>query len=500
MIDLSKLNYKEAIAASKESIKILEESIPEMPITESFSSSKAELILVKLGKILTQRTGKKTMFIPGRLDYTNEYGKFASYLGMWGKNIMLRLNFSLNGTEFIYSLDLMGDINDMKRPVPEKTILFNGFNIIQVIDQIIDVLTGEFDRYDESIKTEAGSDWRPDFETWYAIAVNAASCDQAIRTGSYSDICDDFNTFAKSNVSVSLFQKHLAWYLKKIGKKRQASQVPAISVVPGVKTRSILVDPAIAQEFEMALQDDAVTKYEELRTCITGCVHMVPSFNGAILYGPPGHGKTTLVNDVCKENGVVPITIKIPVGGFGGLIKTLYENREKRVIIFDDNDALWRDPRCVNIMKNVLIHQRERIVGNGLDIMNLGGGNGSIPGEFEFNSSIVFCTNMKRTDFDPAILSRLKGRTFEVYYTPEEVFEILDKGLEKLDLDNDDLNDLATAEIRREVFEICTKTVSVAVEVTFRSFKQALIAYLAMIMVGNSQQVARRAVFKAWAG
>lgn len=137
----------------------------------------------------------------------------------------------------------------------------------------------------------------------------------------------------------------------------------------------------------------------------------------ALVTGEGGLGKSYTVMQVVKARGLRDIS-KAPVGtkfspmtgfvvvkGFStakGLFRTLHDHK-KQVIIFDDCDAVLRDPTSVNILKAALDSYDVRTV-----TWNSEGGFGDddLPKTFEFEGGVIFISNMSKDKVPQAIRSR----------------------------------------------------------------------------------------------
>lgn len=118
-----------------------------------------------------------------------------------------------------------------------------------------------------------------------------------------------------------------------------------------------------------------------------------------IVSGPPGLGKSYTVEQVLKKIKA-PEDYDILSGTISavGLYILLYEQRNGGVIVLDDCDEVFRDENCLNILKAVLDSSETRVVSyrkraNWMVELD-------IPQKFNFEGSVVFCTNI---DFEAAM-------------------------------------------------------------------------------------------------
>jgi hypothetical protein len=83
-----------------------------------------------------------------------------------------------------------------------------------------------------------------------------------------------------------------------------------------------------------------------------------------------------------------------------GLYRTLFENN-KSIIVFDDCDAVLKDPIALNILKGALDSYGKRIISWNADMKD-----DDLPRSFEFTGRVIFISNMDQEKIDQAIRSR----------------------------------------------------------------------------------------------
>jgi hypothetical protein len=138
----------------------------------------------------------------------------------------------------------------------------------------------------------------------------------------------------------------------------------------------------------------------------------------AIITGEGGLGKTYTVVKTLENNGYKDISdlADFQVGtilnarkcftmvkGYStakGLYRTLFENN-KSVIVFDDCDAVLKDPVALNLLKGALDSYGRRIISWNADMKD-----DELPRSFNFEGRVIFISNMPQEKIDQAIRSR----------------------------------------------------------------------------------------------
>ena len=138
----------------------------------------------------------------------------------------------------------------------------------------------------------------------------------------------------------------------------------------------------------------------------------------AIITGEGGLGKTYTVVKTLENNGFKDISdlADFDVGavintrkcftmvkGFStakGLYRTLFENN-RSIIVFDDCDAVLKDPVALNLLKGALDSYGKRIISWNADMRDE-----DLPRSFNFEGRVIFISNMNQDRIDQAIRSR----------------------------------------------------------------------------------------------
>jgi len=210
-------------------------------------------------------------------------------------------------------------------------------------------------------------------------------------------------TFDGSNYVAKVGTKTIKSYSKKYVERKVAAMVGDIEV-------------AIAATEAKQNRYDINTRFgfvEKLVNMVAGGVQ--PS---AVITGEGGLGKTYTVTKTLEANGFKDISdlAEFEVGsiintrkcftmvkGYStakGLYRTLFEN-QKSIIVFDDCDAVLKDPVALNLLKGALDSYGKRIISWNADMKD-----DDLPRSFEFTGRVIFISNMEQDKIDQAIRSR----------------------------------------------------------------------------------------------
>jgi len=210
-------------------------------------------------------------------------------------------------------------------------------------------------------------------------------------------------TFDGSNYVAKVGTKTIKSYSKKYVERKVAAMVGDIEV-------------AIAATEAKQNRYDINTRFgfvEKLVNMVAAGVQ--PS---AVITGEGGLGKTYTVTKTLEANGFKDISdlAEFEVGsiintrkcftmvkGYStakGLYRTLFEN-QKSIIVFDDCDAVLKDPVALNLLKGALDSYGKRIISWNADMRD-----DDLPRSFEFTGRVIFISNMEQDKIDQAIRSR----------------------------------------------------------------------------------------------
>lgn len=176
-----------------------------------------------------------------------------------------------------------------------------------------------------------------------------------------------------------------------------------------------------------------------------------------LVYGGPGIGKTFVVTQTLKNEGLHPGNGYNVVKGkitTAALYQTLYLHREGGVLMFDDTDSVWGDQEAANILKAALDSYDTRMLSwysaRTVNISKLSRddkeefyknldkqieddpSNSRIkfPSEFEYKGQILFISNLPYEKFDEAVLNR--SAKIDMTLTQDQLFQRMEGILEHL--------------------------------------------------------------------
>ncbi len=400
-------------------------------LDEAFGGGKASSVVIKLGNILSKKIGKKILFTTVPLQYSNDYGEFAGYIGKITDRDYLKINFKLTGSDTITSFDIYNS-----GPVtPTYTIDTEGLNIVQIVNLLVEnLMEDEVVSINESVSKDAleergrptGDDpeaFLPMMNKWITEEPDV------LKTLQDKPVPEIFSNYflrwaqgkpRYENIKYYNFTKILKRFLLERGLTNRTYRKRK----KGSKERQIK-DPILQSQLEDIAE--GITwqeKFEFLRGSIAqmgaGRVQSI------YLYGDPGSGKTFEVEKTLKDQS---LAYKIYSGGVKGideLVRILYNHRDNEILVFDDfADKLLKNQDVVNILKAALQNAPSRTITYADVRRDSNKGMSDIPPQFEFSSGIIFISNYAK--LESAIASR--SLVLELSFSNEEVLEKISQTL-----------------------------------------------------------------------
>lgn len=479
-------------------------------LREGFRLGKSQVIVQKIARVLSKRTKRPVTVTTYANAYQTSEDKIISYYGHYNHKNLIRFNFLVTSNESLSSIDIWAPSNNNIKPT--KTISLNGYNVVQVIDQIADVFTGEFDDYfTESISRQKEDRMTVIDQTEVFLRENPQWV-AAVDNGSidYDVAAQDFLAFVKTkygSTKSKLQGASFRWNVRKaieqapdLQKKVSPVQVPCIQMEdPTLVKKTLILDKSLADLFERIMKSGPAEAFEMLEGYVRKIGSMNKYINGCIAYGKPGTGKTYTTTQVLDEIGANYVMVKGGVGSAEDLLEVLYKYKDNLVIVFDDNDAVFNSENKINIMKIALDSNPGRKLGQGSVIRRStsfpnpdfdpdledttndtsvkesdpefnGRYRRTIPPFFIFESKIIFLSNL--VDFPPAILSRVAS--VEINFSKDEMLEYIKDKYHGTMKDNPDVTD----EDRDAVFDFLYKVSPALNDVSFRLYSNLLGIYM----------------------
>ncbi len=493
-------NYSEAFNIKELSlmdIKFLKEA--------AFGSGKAPFIVKKLAIVISKRLGINITPSLLGIPYRNSEGKFIGFLCGVG-NRAIQFNFFKIQSDVLHSIDIFQKQDDL---IPDRTVNLMGFNIIQVLPLVIDAISGEYNQYDESVTdcekdnlTEARRKVKDMVIIWLNNSPDIITDITQGKSLEYKKLIPEFHKYIKqafgSNKS-DTSEGSLQWNINQAintgqvnGLNSSQFNVPTVSVERGRKNDLEDLSPELLALYN-EIMDPAKSSmqiFEDIEDATSQLIkttkdnHHNSEIPGMFIHGKAGVGKTYTVLEVFDREGVSPIMIDSPLQGYKQFFRVIANNRDGRVLIFDDNDTVLQHPTVIAALKKFLEPSprgdyRKMSIEDELDI----GTSEPLTGELVFTSKIIFISNMSEAQIEKnehlkAIKSRLSQLWFNVYFTADEILSLIKTKLTSLKLSDENLTD----EMRFEVFDFVSdlskiKSSSMQINVdnfNFRSFNACL--------------------------
>jgi hypothetical protein len=244
-------------------------------------------------------------------------------------------------------------------------------------------------------------------------------------------------------------------------------------------TRAVLKSGSAKEKYMGNEEVDALENqreklaYEDQLKDLTNLIKMTISgaSNALFIAGRGGIGKTHTTEQVLADAG-----LKDGQGYFkntgtassAGLYRLLFEYKDE-IILFDDSDDALKDQEARNLIKAATDTKKVRkLVYNkaGKNVVDLDDYDGSdddlladgkIPRTFEFTGKVIFISNLSLDKLDPDGAIRTRAFIIDINPTDIEVYDFMEKIVDKIKLD--DTLHLDNAE-RRKIVELLRKSTS----------------------------------------
>ena len=459
-------------------------------MVEAFRHEMAVSVVQKLCNVVGRRLRIKIKPIFPAFDLKNSDGDFMSYVCITpnGSHEGFAVNFKANGaSDEIWSVCIFDNALDPMNFSYEAKL--NGYNIVEVVDQIADFISGGEQTYMESVRFQAmngGTKFVPVKEKVGRNDIAAAWMQEnptfipqiEANAFDYDANYQNFVDFAKNKFSAvfsgtpATVRFYCKAALKANPKLGNGSKIPSITVATAPATNTVAVAATQwDQLIDEALHLDCHEKWEEFEDYV-GLIASGKR-NALVSYGMPGTGKTHNTKSVLLKYGI-PFEIgeNVMKGGFDDdepLITFLWKNKNEQVVVFDDCDSLLVTKSQVrrNLVKNLLDPAAVRTIGLNRVIKDKMTGE-DIPPTFPFKARVICLSNLSIDQIDSAIRSRCL--TVELNFTIEEMLEMIKEKLDGIGEDSWEL----TLQDKMEVYDFFVEIQSRIKEISFRTFKFAL--------------------------
>lgn len=211
-----------------------------------------------------------------------------------------------------------------------------------------------------------------------------------------SEAFDIYSTWASSHADKTISEASFSKLFK-------INCTPSVVVQKSVKEENLHV--AKHHGFSLVEQFDLLESYVTLAS--RGVI------NSLFVSGIAGIGKTETVNRKLVSLGVPYVSYSGGVKDTYSLAKILYENRENKVIVFDDFDSVFRNKNFVDILKIALVDHKDRTI-TWADSTKRAKKD-AVPTRFHFSSTIIFISNNMKFD------KNLKNRSKIIRFTAEKI-------------------------------------------------------------------------------
>jgi len=475
-------------------------------INEAFRAGRALAMMPKIINIINKRTKNDYALSPMVGNWKDKRGKWSAYEAYSSNGEVLRFKFVLGKSDVIKEVEYL---ESYLSNISKYVIDLEGFNIVQVLDYVTDVLTGDFAKYsdnrlaaskksknnlEEAVKVEDSvKKWMIDADLTNAISNSSEREmeDYLIQYNQYASV----NHFKTTN-SMNGFKYNCKRALKAMNVN---NSIAAVSVVAGGSSTRI-IDAAQENVFQNEIiENEHLIKYQLMEVAVNRLRDGDPTLNAVYIYGTGGIGKSYYA-----KKQLLPLSNVVyksgAISGYTGLLEILYENRHGMILVLDDivSPALMKNGNVENIFKAVLDSDDPRHVSivkatrgesinfkNGKIVLseedffdmdsleNFDSQNGVNVEEdkydFDFTSKILFITNI------PSVPEAFADRveTVEMILTNEQIADVIKDKLDFLAPDVD-------VEDKYFFFNWLKENIRYAKKVSFRSYDMGLRLYLAI--------------------
>jgi hypothetical protein len=180
-----------------------------------------------------------------------------------------------------------------------------------------------------------------------------------------------------------------------------------------------LINPTPDEPDQVAAEESPLTALEERQELLAHHVRLLARGMsvGLFVFGEGGLGKSRTILRTLADEGISPVLINSHITPLA-LYTTLYHNRQDRVIILDDCDAIYTSLVHLGLLRSALWGEPRTVTYGSSQLDDL-------PSCFDFESRMIFCANVvpKRQPAFMAVLSRCD--IYELSASQHEVVELM---------------------------------------------------------------------------
>lgn len=436
---------------------------------EDFLQKDLAKVVEKMISLISKKVGMK--FVGGIESRVGEGFSSPSLGGKFiGFNVYIvgggkvRINFSLTGKSGkVHSISYWE--SDGKTIPTKNIVLPPQFNIVQIMDHIIEALTGNYanlgeEKIGDRILLQERESHKERLAQW--MQENPRVQDEIARRGTdWESLLDNYIRFLSdvgarlSEPSRSSFQVTCKKVLDSLGNEQASNNVPHVNVIRGTSESYVELNTDSEMTYEEELmQNEHITAFEMMERMFNEIAQGTGDYTGIYIYGRGGIGKSHAAKKI-----LVPLPnayyTKGKIKGYEGLLNLLYKHRDGEILILDDilTDDDMKSTTIQNILKAVLEPGTNRMVkveipermergtevGSEIqapevgesDVIDFTSDAGIAGGEsiydFKFNSIVIVITNYKK------IPQPLQDRCYAIamLFSDDQVVELIRRVLDK---------------------------------------------------------------------
>jgi hypothetical protein len=452
----------------------------ERKFTEAtFANSNILRAITLTNKIVSKRIGTKiySSYVPEEV--MTSTGKFAGIFCLLSGFRKIRYNWKIGSSSQITHIDFW--VTKRKGVVrPDFTIDVDDLNIVSLISTIASILKGElqpeFQIIEESVKLRK-EDFTPRsggsksagianaLKQW-AIAKDIT--DEKLETTRISYLYKDFDFWFKEYanetiqpVSEMAFRTYILDFLKSRGLKN--IYVRDIKLRKGNK--EIIINTDKSSEIAYDNIQHLKMNVSDIRSFMEQSLRGVARhhFNALILCGKAGMGKTTMANQILKEEGLKIVNMNGSIRNLKILYGLFYNNNDKNtVLLFDDVNDIW-DKKYIGILNAAMDDHEIRTLSFPLEV---GKEIKKFKPEIQFEGKVVILTNTPKVKIPRAYFSRTVP--IEISANNSEIIDDIRRNLEGILPEVDIV-------VKQDVLDFIEKLGKNLINIDFRIFKRALL-------------------------